>query len=216
MKRHNHRVPRAVNSVCAAVRLVATFVMTALIVSPSLAAAQPVPGQSINAQLGAVIPQPLSVEQTGKTYGAWSAAWWQYVEAQPASAGPLADSTGQTCAVGQSAASPVFFLVGLTGSGTVERPQCVVPAGKALFFPLLNVFDTHVPGDGLNTPCWRLDFATIVRQRWAMTIRRGDDIGGAPHFREAGMNGGGGDGGDHGGVSADGRCVGRTPMARCG
>ena len=152
MKRHNHRVPRAVNAVRAAVRLVATFVMTALIVSPSLAAAQPVPGQSINAQLGPVIPQPLSVEQTGKTYGAWSAAWWQYVEAQPASTGPLADSTGQTCAVGQSAASPVFFLVGLTGSGTVERPQCVVPAGKAFSFPLLNVFDTHVPGDGLNTP----------------------------------------------------------------
>jgi len=42
-----------------------------------------------------------------------------------------------------------------------------------------------------------------------MTIRRGDDIGGAPQFREPGTNGGGGgDGGDHGGVLVDG------PMCR--
>jgi hypothetical protein len=52
--------------------------------------------------------------------------------------------------VGQS--GPVFFLVGTNGSGAAIRDQCTVPAGKALFFPLVNAFDVHVPGDGLDTP----------------------------------------------------------------
>ena len=31
------------------------------------------------------------------------------------------------------------------GSGTATRNKCVVPSGKALFFPLINAFDTE-PG----------------------------------------------------------------------
>jgi hypothetical protein len=135
------------------VRPLVAALTAALLVLPPLANAQPAPGHSITAQVGPVIPVALSVQQTGKTYGAWSAAWWEYVEAQPASTGALADATGATCAIGQSAASPVFFLVGTIGSsGKIDRLQCVAPLGKALFFPLANVFDTHVPGDGLDTP----------------------------------------------------------------
>jgi hypothetical protein len=77
----------------------------------------------------------------GRTYNRWSAAWWQYVFAQPASVNPLNDSTGANCAVGQSGA--VFFLVGTLGGGSAER-NCTVPAGKALFFPLVNQFALHV------------------------------------------------------------------------
>jgi hypothetical protein len=72
----------------------------------------------------------------GKTYGGWSAAWWQYVESQPVSSNPLLDSTGAGCRAAQSGS--VFFLVGANGSGSVTRDQCTVPVGKALFFPLLN------------------------------------------------------------------------------
>jgi hypothetical protein len=78
----------------------------------------------------------------GRTYGAWSAGWWQYVESQPASTGPLVSTTGADCGVGQS--GQVFFLVGTNGSGSVTRDECVVPVGKALFFPLVNAFDVHV------------------------------------------------------------------------
>jgi hypothetical protein len=78
----------------------------------------------------------------GRTYGGWSAAWWQYVEAQPVSSNPLVDPTGAGCRAGQSGA--VFFLVGANGPGTFTRDKCTVPTGKALFFPLLNVFDVHV------------------------------------------------------------------------
>jgi hypothetical protein len=55
----------------------------------------------------------------GLTYGGWSAAWWQYVESQPASSNPLSDVTGERCGVAQS--GPVFFLVGTNGSGQATR-----------------------------------------------------------------------------------------------
>jgi hypothetical protein len=74
----------------------------------------------------------------GKTYGAWSAAWWQYVEAQPVSSNPLVDSTGAGCRKAQS--GKVFFLVGANGTGSFTRDRCTVPNGKALFFPLVNTF----------------------------------------------------------------------------
>jgi len=93
---------------------------------------------------------PPSSEAFGKSYGAWSGAWWQYVFSQPASSNPLVDPTGAHCRAGQS--GRVFFLVGTNGGGTATRDQCIVPAGKALFFPLVNAFDVHVPGDGLDTP----------------------------------------------------------------
>jgi hypothetical protein len=86
---------------------------------------------------------PPSSEAFGKTYGGWSAAWWKYVEAQPVRSNPLEDSTGAGCRTAQS--GQVFFLVGANGSGTATRNKCVVPSGKALFFPLINAFDTE-PG----------------------------------------------------------------------
>ena len=61
----------------------------------------------------------------------------------------MLDLTGADCGVGQS--GPVFFLAGVSGTGSVTR-DCTVPAGKALFFPLVNGFDVHTPGDGLDTP----------------------------------------------------------------
>jgi hypothetical protein len=85
----------------------------------------------------------------GRSYGSWSATWWKYVLSLPTSTNPLMDTTGSGCGVAQS--GPVFFLVGTT-SGTATRDQCVVPQGKALFFPVANAFDVHTPGDGLDTP----------------------------------------------------------------
>lgn len=93
---------------------------------------------------------PPSAMAFGRTYGAWSAAWWQYVMLQPASTNPLTDQTGAGCRTGQS--GPVFFLVGTNSTGSATRTACTVPVGKALFFPLVNAFDVHTPGDGLDTP----------------------------------------------------------------
>jgi hypothetical protein len=86
-----------------------------------------------------VVLPPNSVAY-GKTYGAWSAAWWQYVVAQPVSSNPLFDATGAGCRKAQS--GRVFFLV---GDASAPRDQCTVPAGKALFFPLVNAFNVSTP-----------------------------------------------------------------------
>jgi hypothetical protein len=70
----------------------------------------------------------------GKTYGEWSAAWWQWVLPIPGRDNPNADPTGEKCHVGQS--GDVWFLAGTTG-GVTER-TCTLPTGKAVFFPIVN------------------------------------------------------------------------------
>ena len=79
----------------------------------------------------------------GKTYSEWSAAWWQWTFSIPVANHPLFDKGD--CSIGQS--GPVWFLGGKfcqTGqicSGSATR-SCSIPAGKALFFPILNVEDS--------------------------------------------------------------------------
>jgi hypothetical protein len=128
----------------------------------------------------------------GRSYGSWSAAWWQYVLAQPASTNPLTDPTGAGCGVAQS--GPVFFLVGTTG-GTATRDQCVVPQGKALFFPVANAFDVHTPGDGLNTPqaVWKdlqvtnaLSFTSLYASIDGVPVKNLDNVATSPYRACAG------------------------------
>lgn len=121
-----------------------TALMLAFATTPSVAQA---PGVAI------IFPTDAKA-QTGMSYGEWSAVWWQYVVSKTVTDpnSPLLDLTGQGCAVDQPLSSPVFFLVGVNGSGTATRNDCTVPSGKVLFFPLANFIDIHAPGDGLNTP----------------------------------------------------------------
>ncbi len=83
--------------------------------------------------------------QTGKTYGEWSAAWWQYALETPLDNSPFLNPTGANCNFGQT--SSVFFLVSTSG-GTATRNECVVPAGKTLFFPLLGFAVFRSADDG--------------------------------------------------------------------
>jgi hypothetical protein len=80
----------------------------------------------------------------GKTVYEWTSYWWKYVLSFPADTNPLADPTGSNCTVGQS--GPVFFLAGTSG-GSIVRNDCVVPSGKAILFPVVNVI-AAVPEDG--------------------------------------------------------------------
>jgi hypothetical protein len=105
-------------------------------------------------------PQVLSPSGThyGKTYGGWSAAWWQWALSIPVHAPPfshnvnhpLVDLTGAKCGVGQSGRvwflGGAFFEAGTSATSNIVRDQCTVPKGKALFFPLLNNECTEVEG----------------------------------------------------------------------
>jgi len=79
---------------------------------------------------------PIQSSPYGQTYSAWAADWWTWALEAPASAHPLLDATGENCGVNQS--GQVWFLAG-SFVGPVTR-KCTVPAGQALFFPLINAF----------------------------------------------------------------------------
>jgi len=80
---------------------------------------------------------PPNANPHGMTYGEWSARWWQWALALPVDQNPFFDETG--CAHGANGQlGPVWFLTGVINvSGTAVR-ECTVPAGKMLFFPIIN------------------------------------------------------------------------------
>jgi hypothetical protein len=74
----------------------------------------------------------------GKTYGDWGAEWWKWTLRMPAEGHPILadDCEGEDCHCDAGQSGPLWFLTGTFG-GTAMR-TCTVPAGKTLFFPLLN------------------------------------------------------------------------------
>jgi hypothetical protein len=80
---------------------------------------------------------PIDSHPHGLTYGQWAAAWWTWALQTPASINPLLDTTGADIAVNQT--DHVWFLAGSLSGGTIVRTG-EVPAGTALFFPLVNFF----------------------------------------------------------------------------
>lgn len=90
-------------------------------------------GASALADDGLVLPARQGVADASQSQ--WSRRWWQWAVSFDAEDSPVADRTGVLCASGQQ--GPVWFLAGTYGSRRVLR-ECSVPAGKYLFFPLVN------------------------------------------------------------------------------
>ncbi len=82
---------------------------------------------------GVAPPQSMAY---GKSYSEWSMAWWVYAINLPLDENPFGHGTDGT--IGQS--GPVWFLGGtFVGSpSTIER-TLTIPAGTALFFPVMDV-----------------------------------------------------------------------------
>jgi hypothetical protein len=86
----------------------------------------------------------------GRTYGEWSAAWWQWAFSVPVDKHPLFDNGD--CSVGQS--GPAWFLGGSFVSN-VDVRNCTVPGGTALYVPILNGEDSSLEealGNGCSKP----------------------------------------------------------------
>lgn len=79
----------------------------------------------------------------GASQEEWSKRWWHWALSFEDEDSPVADPDGKLCASGQS--GPVWFLAGSYGSARTVR-SCRIPAGKTLFFPLLN-FIAFPPDD---------------------------------------------------------------------
>lgn len=80
----------------------------------------------------------------GKTYGEWSAEWWKWIFSIPASSNPLFDDGSGKFFEGQS--GDVWFLAG-SWVGTTKL-NCEVPAGKAIFVPIINGECSRIEGNG--------------------------------------------------------------------
>lgn len=122
-----------------------------------LVAGYSIPAASAKTATAGVIPpwaQPL-----GKSYGQWSAAWWQWAYQTPVNAnGPAGEQNPLTvgsgpidCSYGQS--GKVWFLAGtyLSSTGGNGVPEfaadrsCTkpIPSGTALMFPVINNADDN-------------------------------------------------------------------------
>lgn len=97
--------------------------------------------QPAAAQTAPLIPPTKPV--AGASQEEWSKRWWRWALSFDDEDSPVADRDGRLCAEGQS--GPVWFLAGTYGTARTVR-SCRVPAGKTLFFPLIN-YVTFEPDD---------------------------------------------------------------------
>lgn len=73
----------------------------------------------------------------GAAFPAWSARWWQWAISLPFNdSHPLKDEEGDEVHRGQS--GPVWFLGGAVNASGVVTRKVMLPAGKYLYFPLVN------------------------------------------------------------------------------
>jgi hypothetical protein len=127
-----------------------------------------------------VVPPGTSV--AGNLQGAWSVRWWQWASSFERADSPVADLTGEKCAAGQQGA--VWFLAGVYGSAPVMR-RCQVPAGKYLFFPIVNqVVFPRRPGAMTCDEATRAVQASTENPIDLTLIIDGVEIGGLEDFRQ--------------------------------
>lgn len=108
--------------------LVSTLVVVALIISTDVALAS-------SGNPGVFPP---GSHPYGRTYGEWSAQWWQDAVRVTTLAGCPMASAGPH--------NQVWLLAGTTG-GSATR-SCTVPTGKAILFPIINAECSTAEGNG--------------------------------------------------------------------
>ncbi|MFF2192182.1 hypothetical protein [Streptomyces sp. NPDC058157] len=82
--------------------------------------------------------------------GRLAARWWRWALSAPEGESPVADTTGAYA--GRRQPEDLWFLAGTHGGRVVRR--CGVPAGRPVFFPVLNTRRAAVP---FLTKPWRLE-----------------------------------------------------------
>jgi hypothetical protein len=100
---------------------------------------------------GQALVMPVQSNVHGRSYGEWSAAWWQWAFSIPGDHHPLTDTAD--CSVGQS--DHVWFLGGSFAAVEqggefvgIARRSCTVPTGTFLFVPVINAEASTLEGDG--------------------------------------------------------------------
>ena len=100
------------------------------------------------ADAGSPVIVPATEAVAGRSQLDWSPAWWQWAHSFDRAESPVADKQGSRCHLKQEGA--VWFLAGTYGTKRTIR-TCTVPAGKYLFFPLINY--VIYPREGYPLTC---------------------------------------------------------------
>lgn len=88
----------------------------------------------------------------GKTYGAWTAKWWQWIMTIPTERSPLHDLTGEHWYIDQPS-SDVWFLAGnfATKAEAFPRRRIKMEPGRSILFPVLNCVSSFLSDPDLKT-----------------------------------------------------------------
>ena len=93
----------------------------------------------------------------GVSLGDWTARWWRW--ARGAAIAPYLDPDGRLCDMGQS--GPVWFLAGTDGTFEPTR-RCVVPEGRFLLLPVINMVTWQQSDPGKRAGCAALQASSAV------------------------------------------------------
>ena len=93
----------------------------------------------------------------GVSLGDWTAQWWRWT--QHAAIAPYLDPDGRLCDMDQSGS--VWFLAGTDGTFEPRR-RCVVPEGKYLLLPVINMYYQHRVAKGQSANCSQVQARAAV------------------------------------------------------
>lgn len=86
----------------------------------------------------------------GFSWEKWAALWCNWMLTIPKRRNPSLDKTGRYCAVNQKHEN-VWFLTGTFGNIDLIKRRCIIPAGRAIFFPILVKEDSLTEDSDLRT-----------------------------------------------------------------
>ena len=86
----------------------------------------------------------------GKSWEDWASRWCRWLFSIPKKENPCLDLTGKYCSMNQYEKN-VWFLAGTFGNVLTVTRHCTVPAGKSIFFPILEKEDSFFEDTDLKT-----------------------------------------------------------------
>jgi hypothetical protein len=89
-------------------------------------------------------------EPFGQSWEEWAALWCRWMFSIPKKINPTLDTSGKYCSMNQNNDN-VWFLTGTYGNICLVKRKCSIPAGKSIFFPILQKEDSFAEDTDLKT-----------------------------------------------------------------
>ncbi len=105
---------------------------------------------------------------SGRTHESLINDWWQWAYLlDERGVGPTTDETGALCAANQR--GRIWYLAGSFDAGRVQR-QCEIPAGQAVFFPIINHVAYALPGSSETCSSMKYTATKIMNRKITLGV----------------------------------------------